>query len=682
MAVDEGLFIGQHFPCIANEYPESPTGRKRKPCTSSDALSVYEHEKRDGTKWYDATCFSCRTRFEMEEVHTSSIAEYLGIDWETGEIIEAVEFENKATKKEKITKEERKAFMKLTGGAKTPNSGRGYRGLSDWVLNFYGHRVEYDHKGHVKAVYYPETEDGKLTGFKSRHLPKKFGYNNIGKTGLSSDLSGSHLFKNGGRDILIVGGEEDKCAAQDMLRDIQERRGYNYIPVVSPTTGEPSAARQLKNNYEFLDTFENIILGFDSDEAGYAAMEECAKVLPKDKVKIAKWSMKDPNAMLNAGKEKIFLADFYGAKPLVDSGITSSGNHLLRKVINTLIKERVSLPPVMAGLQEATKGDGLITGRIYNIIGDTSIGKSTFANILTHHFIMKTSKTVGIVSLEATDGEYTTDLLSYHLGKNLWWIEQDKVVEYMDDHKVQEEATDMFINEYGEPRFHILDERTGTWAGLQKKIEQLKKQFGCEIIVIDVLTDMLRTMNNELQAEALNYLSNYVKDGTTVINVLHTKKPPSIRDGIPRKPEEYDALGSSIFVQKAAGNLVLYRNKGCKFDPIEQNTTYWDVAKMRQGSTGDKMMALYYDGETRQVYDRNKYFEDNPDKLPQGYDLSVSSFDKGYWEEEGWGGRFGNSIATTNSSKPRTASGNTKPSFSPNKPKVGVEDDFDIDAVI
>ncbi len=117
-------------------------------------------------------------------------------------------------------------------------------------------------------------------------------------------------------------------------------------------------------------------------------------------------------------------------------------------------------------------------------------------------------------------------------------------------------------------------------------------------------------------------------------------------------------ITSSIFVQKAAGNIVIYRNKACSSDPIEQNTTYWDVAKMRQGKTGDKIMAMYYDGETRQVYDRDKYFAENPDKLPAGYDLSVSSFDESYYEE---GGRGWNGISKSKGFSKKQGSSKSKP---------------------
>ena len=180
----------------------------------------------------------------------------------------------------------------------------------------------------------------------------------------------------------------------------------------------------------------------------------------------------------------------------------------------------------------------------------------------------------------------------------------------------------------------------GTVASLEKLCETLRNKYGVTLIVIDVLTDLLRVTNNEEQAKHLNWQSNFVKSGVTIINVLHTRKLAPSSNGVPVKATEYDALGSSIFVQKAAGNIVINRNKEApEYDWIEKNTTYITVAKMRQGKTGDTVPWIY-DPETRRCYDRELFFKDNPDKLPIGYDLSVSSFDKAYWEEggRGWDG--------------------------------------------
>ncbi len=649
---EDGLFIGEHQYCITKEFPNTPNGSKRRPCTSSDGLAIYEHTNADGKVWFDATCFSCRQKFEMEEVHSSSLSGFLGVGEGTLDIIEKKVFENKASKKEKITKEEVKTLWNKTGG-QSGQSGKGYRGLSDWVLKFYGHRIEYDGQGDVKAVYYPESVDNKLVGYKSRHLPKKFGYGNLGRTGVSSQLSGQHKFPDGGKYCLIVAGEEDKCAAQDMLRAYQKKKGlddYDPYAVVSPTTGEPSAPKQVRQQYEWFDKFDIIIIGMDNDDVGREAAEEIAKVLPSDKTKIARWSGKDPNQMLLDGKKEQFWSDFFGAKDVIDTGVYNATHEMVDDVIDVLTTPRIPLPPFAAKLQSMTKGDGLFTRSIYSFIGDTSVGKSTHIDawIFYWMFNLKQHK-VGIVSVEATTGEWVAGMLSTYLENNLWWIPQDEIKDYMNTPEVKEKINHFFYNEFGESRFAIVDDREGTVKSLEKCIERLERQYGCTIIVIDVLTDILRVEDNESQAKHFNWQSNFVKGGATIFNILHTRKPPSDRKGKPTFPNEFDVYGNSIFVQKAAGNFIIARNKEApNGDTIEQNTTYLRVPKLRKGLTGDGG-AWYYDGDTRKVYDREQYFKDNPEKLPVGYDLTVNSFDRAYYEEggRGWDGVSDNKSSYT-----------------------------------
>ena len=652
--VDSYRFAANTY-CIADEMLDQGIKKNKTEhyhtCGSSDALDRHCNEYEDGSVEYSAYCWSCDQSFRHQHFSKSSQAEELGIDTD-GNVPKKKTFERKP-KQPRITREQQKELWD-----RTDNKGYGYRGLSDESLEFYGFRVEHKKCGkEVKAVYFPETKDGKLQGYKSRHDPKGFGWDNIGITGSANDLCGQVRFSEGGKYVLITGGEFDMVAAQDMLHEYQSMKNqedYNRYAVVSPTTGESSAAKQCRNHYEWFDKFDVIVIGLDSDEVGKEAALKLAEVLPKEKVRIATWSGKDPNDMLKQGKQRQFWSDFFGAKELIASGITSSVN-LMESIREALKRPRIPMPHEMEKLQDMTKGDGLICNRIYNLIGDTSVGKSTFINIISHHLFFADDIKTGIVSLEASDGEYGADLLSYHLSQNLYWLEEDEALEYLDDPDVASKAQEMLVDEYGESRFHVLDDRSGTWEGLKKRIEQLHRQFGCNVIIVDVLTDLLRTMGNEEQSAALNWMSNFVKNGVTIINVLHTRKPPTGRGGIPQKPTEYDVLGSSIFVQKAAGNIVIYRNKTCTNDPIEQNTTYWDVPKMRQGKTGDKVMAMYYDGETRQVYDRDKYFAENPEKLPVGYDLTVSSFDQEYYEEggRGWNGVSKQSFGRSNGGKPK-----------------------------
>uniref|UniRef100_A0A183CRB7 Toprim domain-containing protein n=1 Tax=Globodera pallida TaxID=36090 RepID=A0A183CRB7_GLOPA len=157
---------------------------------------------------------------------------------------------------------------------------KGWRGIKDETNKFFNIRYTYDEEtGEPDAQYVPTTIDGKLVGFKVRTFPKDFS-NPVGLVGKDCELAGQ------------------------MLAEYQASRGYDPIPVVSPTVGETGCVKQIQAQYEWFNTFDKIIIGMDNDAAGEKAMHKIAKVLPKNKVYVAKWSKKDPNAMLVAGLEK------------------------------------------------------------------------------------------------------------------------------------------------------------------------------------------------------------------------------------------------------------------------------------------------------------------------------------------------------------------------------------------
>ena len=477
-----------------------------------------------------------------------------------------------------------------------------YRGIRDEFNKFYGHRTALDENNNVIARYYPETnEDGQLTGYKCRNHPKDFSFGKLGSTGMKSQLSGQVKFTGGGKYVLIVGGEEDKVAAYQMLFDNQKDKDFIGIPVVSPTSGENSAAKQCAAQYDFLDSFEVIIIGMDNDKVGMKAALEIAAVLPRHKVRIATWTEKDPNYMLEHGMEKQFCRDFWNAKEFIASGIQNSAN-IMPSVIEELLRPRLTLPPYMHRMQ-AAMGGGPRQGIIMNIIGDTSIGKSTFANGLVYHWMFHAPEKVGVVSLEATAGQYGLDMLSLHLETNFMWSGNGsaaEVAKYLESEEGIRRAEDLWVNEYGEPRWAILDERDGDVKNLERQIERLIHQYGCRIIVVDVLTDILRGLGSDAQEEHMKWQKKIIKDGITITNVLHTRKPPPDPSGKMRKVTEYDALGTSSFVQSAAINIVINRDKMA--EGIEKNITDVDMPKCRGGITGP-VGQWYYDWKTRQIYD-------------------------------------------------------------------------------
>lgn len=512
-----------------------------------------------------------------------------------------------------MDKDELREFM----SGKTYNSNN-YRSIPDEISKFFGHMNDVDQNGKVTARYYPETnDDGKVCGWKCRNHPKDFSYGKVGHTGGRSQLSGQVKFKNGGKYVLIVGGEEDKAAAYAMLAS-SRAEGVDGVAVVSPTSGESSAAKQCARQYEWLDKYEVIVIGLDNDAAGRKAAEEIAKVLPKEKVRIATWSSKDPNLMLQENKTKQFIRDFYAAKPMVESGVKDSSG-MMDAMKQELLAPKIPLPPHMHKLQEAM-GGGIRQGRIVNVIGDTSTGKSSHVNAMVYHWAFNAPETICVVSLEATEGQYALDIASLHLERNLTWYEDGQdIIDYIEQPEVTSLLDNLMFKENGQPRYYIIDERDGSIEILEKQMERMYRQHGCKIFIIDVLTDILRGSNETKQEDHMKWQKQFIKNGVTIINVLHTRKPAMNAEGKLRKVTEYDALGSGTFVQSAAINIVINRDKMA--GGIEQNTTYVDMPKCRGGKTGE-ICKWFYDFKTRKIWDLDEYLEQHPEHLaPQEPDI-------------------------------------------------------------
>ena len=606
---DAGTFIGEHKACVVNEIPEGDL-RGRKKCESSDGLAVYEHvDEETGKIWYDGHCWSCKQSISKDELKDSTLGPVL---------YEGAEDRTPLKKKvkEPIAAEDKKRLFATTG-YKSGN----FRGIKDEYSEFFGHRTRLAPDGTPIARYYPETDNGKVVGYKCRVFPKDFTRGKLGWTGASTQLSGQARFKGGGKYILVVGGEEDKVAGFEMLRESQISRGqedFEPIPVVSCTAGEGSAAKQCARQYEFLDEYDFIILGFDNDEAGLAAQKATAKLLPKHKVKLATWSGKDPNKMLQDGKSRQFLRDFYGAKDFVESGIKTSAQ-IDDELTKELLLKKIGLPSYMSELEKMMAG-GIPLGYIVNIIADTGIGKTEYVNSMILHWLFNSPYKVGVVSLELTAGQYGISMLSKFIGKNLLrFATGEEAVEFINTPEVKAKREDLWTTDIGEPRWALLDERDGSVEGLQSQIEKLVSIHDCKLIIIDVLSDLLEGLSNEEQGLHMKWQKNLVKKGVTLINVVHSRKPATSKDGTVREITEYDAYGSSTIVKSSGCNILLSRDKLAQ-DEVLKNTTLPRVPKCRwSGMTGEAGL-WYYDGMTRQSYDYNEYFGSAGHTAPQEFE--------------------------------------------------------------
>ena len=119
-------------------------------------------------------------------------------------------------------------------------------------------------------------------------------------------LFGRHLW-NKGKRIVLCEGEAD-CLS------VAQANGNGAWPVVSIPNGAPAAARAVRDNWDYLMQFDEIVIMFDQDAAGRAAAQEVAELLPVGRAKVATLPMKDASDCLVAGKEKAIIEAMFQAK--------------------------------------------------------------------------------------------------------------------------------------------------------------------------------------------------------------------------------------------------------------------------------------------------------------------------------------------------------------------------------
>ena len=252
-----------------------------------------------------------------------------------------------------------------------------WRGIRPETNKFFGVVYECSQEtGLPIKQFVPTTIDGGHVGYKTRVFPKDFSHP-VGEVGKQCDLIGSFRFPNGGKYVVICAGEVDFLSAFQMLRDYQISRGsdekYDPIACVTPTVGESGCGKQLQGNYKFLDSFERIVICFDSDAAGKAAVEKITPLLPRGKVYIMTPRYKDCNDYLTKGKEREFVTDFYNAKKHTPAGIVAS-TEIYKEVVQRSLLERLPFPPFLEKLNKMLSG-GITYGFIVNILAGSGSGK-------------------------------------------------------------------------------------------------------------------------------------------------------------------------------------------------------------------------------------------------------------------------------------------------------------------
>ena len=449
----------------------------------------------------------------------------------------------------------------------------GKRKLTEETCRKFRYTVGEYHGRSVQIANY--IRDGEIVAQKVRFPDKTFKF--LGDT-KNSGLYGQHLWKGGGKKLVICEGEIDALTVSQ-LQD-------NKWPVVSIPNGAAGAAKSIRKELEFVSSFDEVVIMFDMDEAGQAAAKEVASLLRPGQAKIATLSKKDPSELHQAGLGRSVIDAIWQAKDYRPDGIINAAD-LWEKV---RLPKHVGIPYPWEALTKKTYG--IRKGELVVLTAGSGVGKSAVVREITYDLLNK-GHCIGMLMLEESVERTAEGFVGLHLNKPIH-ITRDGVTE--------EQLKEAFDATTGSGRLWLYDHFGSVSAGnLLDRIRYLAVGCQCDFVILDHISIAVsdstandgedeRKLIDRLMTQ-LRSLVEELKIGLFVIS--HLRRPTGDRGHEQGAMTSLSQLrGSHAIAQLADFVIGLERNQQ---DEETRNQTTIRVLKNRfSGDTGEAG-TLYYD---------------------------------------------------------------------------------------
>lgn len=376
-----------------------------------------------------------------------------------------------------------------------------------------------DNKLHTYPYF---DRDGNHVANKARYKGKSFSVEgNINRAG----LFGQNLFPPGSaKSITVVEGECDALAAYEMF-------GSKY-PVVSVKSAS-QALKDCTEAFEFLSSFEQIVLAFDKDEGKVspqgvrypgqeAAMAVASLPFKPGQIRILTFNKyKDANDYLINGKAKDYCDEWWKAPVYTPSGL-KFGSGMWEEISKP--RDYETSPYPWEGLNWSTYGIRL--SEMVVVTAHTKVGKTSFIKEIEHFLLSTTKTSVGFIHLEEPNQDTCLGLMSITANKQLHLPDVRKEVG-------NEELRTYYDTIVNNERVVIWDHfGSNTIHEVLAKIRHMAA-LGCKYIVLDHLSIIVSDQSGD-ERKQLDEIATKIKTlcmelNIAVIAVIHQNRNNQIR---------------------------------------------------------------------------------------------------------------------------------------------------------
>jgi twinkle protein len=390
---------------------------------------------------------------------------------------------------------------------------------------------------------------------------------------------GQNFFPQGGKYITLVEGQDDAMAVSDMF-------GTRY-PVWSADSAQ-EALQQAKSNFEYLNSFETIVINFDNDEAklnektgevrypGQEAAVAVAGLFAIGKVKILTLAdAKDANDYRLKGWDDRYVKAWWAAPVFTPTGL-KLGKDMWDEV--SAVKTYETVPYPFESMNKMTYG--LRLSEVVLLTADTGVGKTSVVKEIEFSLLMS-NKAVGFLHLEEPNADTAMGLMSIAANKPL----------HLPD--VRAEVDDDELRKYYDST--INNDRVVIWDHfgsntIQEVLNKIRHMhaLGCKYIVLDHLSIVVSDQSGD-ERKQLDEISTKLKMlcmelNIAVLAVIHQNRQGQIRASA--GPEQVANIVIKLFREKEDP------------DPWRRNVTKMVCQKNRFCGRTGPMSWLWYNEMT------------------------------------------------------------------------------------
>lgn len=483
-----------------------------------------------------------------------------------------------------------------------------HRGLSKTTCQKFNYAVV-TKEGKTYHIANYTNSKGEVVRQKIRSPDKKFKW--VG-TDEPVQLFGQSLWKQGGKRLIITEGEID-CLSVSQVQQ-------NKWPVVSVPDGAAGAEKAIRDQLQFVNSFERVDLCFDNDEPGRKAAVACALLLTPGKAHITNLSRKDPNEYLKEDAGIELTTALWNSQPYRPDGIIN---------IKDVAADKCEVSAIMdyPWEEQTIALFGRRFGELAIHTSGSGMGKSTVLREMVWHDLWSGNRP-GLMFLEESALQTVQALVSLELNKPVRRILAARAVNAARKasgkkplaFNINDNLTDKeyhaALNKLKDTGLCLYDHFGSVESdALIQKMEYMVKALGCKVLYLDHLSIVISGLESGNERKDIDVLMTNLRSFVErtqcrIEAVCHLTKP----DGTPYEEGGQislkDLRGSGSLYQ-LADSVIGYERDQQALDKNAANTILVRSLKDRFGGETGPINALQYSGTTGRLTQVEFDFDEN-----------------------------------------------------------------------